>query len=183
MRRYLLVLALIIALALGACGGDDDDTTSAEPEPTTAEPEPTSVEPEPTSVEPDPTAEETEPTADETAGGAIPVSLSEWVVDTEAALASGSVTFEVTNDGEFPHEFVVIQGDGYANLPLEGSGAVNEDELAAGALLGRTDRLQPGESASLTVDLAAGNYVFICNIAVGSNSHAGRGQTLDVTVS
>ena len=96
--------------------------------------------------------------------------------------AAGEVTFNATNDGEFPHEFVVIAGDGYASLPLADNGEVLEDELAPGAIIGRTERFEPGQSMSLTVELEPGNYVLLCNIAVGPNSHAGAGQTLDVTV-
>ena len=96
--------------------------------------------------------------------------------------AAGSITFNVANDGEFPHEFVVIAADGYETLPLADNGAVIEEELADGALIDRTERFESGQGGSLTVDLAPGNYVLLCNIAVGPNSHAGAGQTLDVTV-
>jgi uncharacterized cupredoxin-like copper-binding protein len=106
----------------------------------------------------------------------------EWELSAPVEYAAGATTFNATNGGEFPHEFVVIAGDGYASLPQAENGEVIEDELAPGALIGRTDRFEPGESMSLTVDLEPGNYVLLCNIAVGPNSHAGAGQTLDVTV-
>ena len=186
MRRLIIVLVVLFVLG-SACGGDDDadpaddaaDTPTAEP---TAEP---------TDSEPagDDAGADDEPAGDdagaddEPAGGAIGVSLTEWAVETDTELAAGTVEFSITNDGEFPHEFVVVRADGYAALPQEASGEVIEDELEPGALLDRTERLESGESASLTVDLEPGNYVFFCNIAIGSNSHAGRGQTLDVTVS
>jgi hypothetical protein len=109
--------------------------------------------------------------------------LVEWEIDAPTEYEAGEVTFTATNDGNFPHEFLVIRGDGYDSLPLADGGAVIEDELEPGALLGRTDRIGGGSSAELTVDLEAGNYVLLCNLGSGSNSHAGQGQTLDITVS
>ena len=60
---------------------------------------------------------------------------------------------------------------------------MNEDELPTGALLGRTQRIGGGSTAELTVSLAPGNYVLLCNLGGGANSHVGRGQRLDITVS
>lgn len=114
---------------------------------------------------------------------AIAVSMVEWEIDAPTEYAAGDVTFTATNNGNFPHEFVVIAGDGYESLPLADGGAVIEDELPPNALLGRTDRVSGGESADLAVTLEPGNYVLLCNLGGGSNSHAGRGQTLDITVS
>jgi hypothetical protein len=108
--------------------------------------------------------------------------MDEWLIEAPADLAAGEVTFAIQNDGSFPHEFVVIAGDGYESLPLASNGAVLEDELPAGALIDRTDRIQGGLAGSLTVDLESGNYVLLCNIVAGPTSHAGRGQFLDVTV-
>jgi hypothetical protein len=78
---------------------------------------------------------------------------------------------------------MIIEGDGYATLPLTGNGAVDEAALPAGSLLGSTDRIAPGDMATISFDLEAGNYVLLCNIAVGPNSHAAAGQTLDITIS
>ena len=66
---------------------------------------------------------------------------------------------------------------------LADNGAVLEDELAPGAILGRTSRISAGGGDTLTVDLAPGSYVLVCNIAVGARSHAGAGQVLNVSVS
>ncbi len=114
---------------------------------------------------------------------AVDASLVEWEIDAPTEYEAGEVTFTATNDGNFPHEFVVIRGDGYESLPLEDGGAVDEDALAPDDLLGRTERIGGGSSAELTVTLEAGNYVLLCNLGSGSNSHAGQGQTLDITVS
>lgn len=140
----------------------------------------------PATSAPAPETEAIEPTDGTDTGGvtgAIPASLVEWEVGAPIDYDAGEVTFTATNNGNFPHEFVVIQGDGYESLPLAEGGKVIEDELAPDALLGRTDRLSAGASEDLTVSLEPGNYVLLCNLGSGSNSHAGKGQVLDITVS
>ena len=116
------------------------------------------------------------------ASGTVDAALSEWAIDAPTEYASGSITFNATNGGSFPHELVVIAGEGYESLPLEEGGKVIEEELPTGALIGCTDRISSGTSAELTVDLAPGSYVLVCNLGGGSNSHAGAGQRLDITV-
>lgn len=150
------------------------DTTDTAASETTAESEPGDSEPASSEggTEADP----------EAAGEANAASLVEWAIEAPTEYAAGSVTFDVSNDGEFPHEFVVIEGEGYESLPLEDGGKVIEEELPTGALVDRTSRIQPGETAQLTVDLAPGSYVLVCNLGSGGNSHAGAGQNLDVTV-
>lgn len=119
--------------------------------------------------------------ADAAADGAVPVGMKEWAIETETTVAAGSVTFEVTNTGSFPHELAIAKGDGYDTLPLLDNGAVDETTLGAD-FLGRSDRVAPGATGTVTFDLEAGTYVFLCNIAVGPNSHAKAGQVLTVTV-
>lgn len=139
----------------------------------------------------DPAAEPTDTTedpagADDTTAGApaaAEVSMAEWAIEAPTEYSAGEITFTASNNGSFPHEFVVIAGEGYESLPLAEGGSVIEDELPTGALIGRTGRVAGGSSEDLTVTLAPGNYVFLCNLGGGGNSHAGQGQRLDVTVS
>jgi plastocyanin len=72
-------------------------------------------------------------------------------------VSAGSVTIEVSNDGSVTHD-LVVERDG-------------ED-------VDGTDSLAPGESASLTVDLEPGEYVFYCSIA----NHRASGMEVTVTV-
>ena len=45
-------------------------------------------------------------------GATVNVELGEWFVNAgSASVAAGSVTFEVSNRGEQPHEFIIIQTD------------------------------------------------------------------------
>lgn len=129
---------------------------------------------------------DTVPTTDGEIGApaeGVAASLVEWAIEAPTEYVAGEVTFTATNDGNFPHEFVVIQGESYESLPLAEGGAVIEDDLPTGALLGRTARIGGGSSDELTVTLAPGNYVLLCNLGGGAQSHAGRGQRLDISVS
>ena len=185
--RRIITATITAAILVTACGSDDssseDDVSSSATEAPVAT-EPAATEP-PATEAPTTDSSETEPAATEPTadGDAVAVSMIEWEIIAPTEYAAGSVTFEATNDGEFPHEFVLIRGESYDTLPQAPNGAVDEDALAAGDLIGRTDRFEPTQTASATWELEAGTYVLLCNIAVGPNSHAAAGQTLTVTVS
>ena len=158
----LLALGLVIA----GCSSSDDSVGETE-----------------TTLAADTATDDTEPAEETEAGaeGAVAVGLKEWALETETTVAAGSVTFELTNNGSFPHELAIAKGDSYETLPLLENGAVDEATLGAD-FLGRSDRVEPGATGTVTFDLEAGTYVFLCNIAVGPNSHAKAGQVLTVTV-
>jgi hypothetical protein len=107
--------------------------------------------------------------------------VADHAVQAPTTIGAGTVEFAVKNTGSSQHEFVVIKGS-YADLPKTGNGAVLEDQLAAGALVGRTSRITEGASETKSFTLTAGKYVLLCNIVNGPTSHAGIGQRLDVTV-
>lgn len=88
----------------------------------------------------------------------INVTLREMeVVLDQPQAPAGMVTFVVQNAGYAPHDFA-IQGNGVeAKTPL----------------------LEPGQSASLTVDLSAGEYEYVC--MVPGHAIAGMRGTLRVT--
>jgi hypothetical protein len=157
---------------------DDAGTTDTAPQAT----EPATPATDPGTTDPGTTDPGTTDSGDGAAGEAIAASLVEWAIEAPAEYTAGDVTFTVSNDGQFPHEFVVIRGDGYESLPLEDGGAVDEAALDQGALVDRADRIGAGDSVDLTVSLEPGNYVLLCNLGSGGNSHAGQGQVLDITV-
>jgi plastocyanin len=65
----------------------------------------------------------------------------EFLLDTSSADA-GPITFVVTNEGSMPHDFAItIDGERQ-----------------------KTSMIQPGASASLTVDLQPGTYEYICTV-------------------
>jgi uncharacterized cupredoxin-like copper-binding protein len=76
-----------------------------------------------------------------------------------ASLKAGNYTFDVENKGQFPHNLQIATPDG--------------------SVLGTTDTIQPGGSATLQVTLKAGTYPIKCTI----DSHAARGMVGNLTVS
>ena len=108
------------------------------------------------------------PTAAPTAAGptTVKVTLQEWaVVPVPASVAAGAVTFEVTNSGpEDIHEFVVIKTDlAPGALPVDSTGTVTE-EGAGMTVVDEIEDIPVGETQELSVTLAAGKYVLLCNI-------------------
>ena len=143
LKRAMIVLAVALSLGLVACGDDDDDdaapATSAEA-----------------------TGEETTTTAEEApaegGGETVQVSETDFAIDpANPTVQAGTVTFEVTNDGQAPH-----------NLEVEGNGI--EAELEAD--------LAAGESGTLTVDLQPGTYEWYCPVG----NHAEMGMEGELTV-
>ncbi len=149
-----LFALLSLLLFVAACNGDDGDAKHEDP--TATEPaagDPTATEP----AEPDPTATVGSETT-------IDVSLSEFVVDPSIDTApAGTITFNVSSDGAIFHNFKVIATDLAPDaLPFDDAlFAVDEAQVD---IVANTADLDPGEQETLTVELAAGSYVLICNI-------------------
>ncbi len=203
MKRYLCPLALTATLLLGACGGDESSnengagqagassTTSSGGVANTSDDYPTTgsgTGAKSASTSPGTTPGSTPTTNASPTTGAPPASaptdvvLKEFSVEAKTSIKAGTVTFNIANNGQFKHEFVVIKG-AYETLPQSTVGAVLEKDLPSGALIGRTDTINPGSSAVFSTDLTAGPYTLLCNIASGPNSHAGKGQRLNITIS
>ena len=86
----------------------------------------------------------------------IPVTETEYKIDTVARVKAGSVTFGVRNDGQETHA-----------LEVEGNGIEEE-----------TEDIPPGEGAPLEVDLKEGTYELYCPIG----DHKDRGMTAELVV-
>jgi hypothetical protein len=112
----------------------------------------------------------------------VDVSLIEWDIKAPATVKAGKVTLNVSNAGPNKHEMALIKGESFDALPKLPSGAVDETKLEAGALLGRTEKLDGNKSCLTTVDLAPGKYVMVCNIQFGAISHAAKGQKFNFEV-
>lgn len=138
-------LAVLAAISLAACGDDDDsgdDSTAASAESTAS----------------------TESTADTTtaAGGGgetVAIKETEFALDpSDPTVKAGTVTFDVSNDGQTVHS-------------LEVEGPNGEQELDAD--------LEPGQSGKLTVDLSEpGTYEMYCPIG----DHKDQGMEGEITV-
>ncbi len=95
----------------------------------------------------------------------ITVALASFSLTPSATSAkAGDVTFVVTNTvADLKHEFVVIKSDLAADkLPVGGDQMVDEAAVTA---VDEVPELDPGASGTLTVNLAAGHYVLMCNVA------------------
>ena len=78
-------------------------------------------------------------------------------------IENGLVTLRVHNDGPATHEFVTIRSVLPANgLPIASDGlSVDEDRVVP---VGELTEVEAGASATLTLPLARGRYVFFCNL-------------------
>jgi uncharacterized cupredoxin-like copper-binding protein len=75
---------------------------------------------------------------------------------------AGTVTFEVSNapDTGLNHEFVVLKTDLAADkLPVK-NGQVSESQFKK---MGEVEDIAPGKNKRLTLKLAPGRYVLVCN--------------------
>lgn len=120
-------------------------------------------------------------------GGTLGVTLQEFSIATDAtSLDAGEVVFDATNDGpDDVHEFVVFRTDlGPADLPTDETGTVVETGEGV-ELIGEIEDIPVGETLSVTLELEAGNYVFICNIydEDEQESHYQEGMRTSFTVS
>ena len=107
------------------------------------------------------------------APGGPTVEMKEWqVIVTPATLKAGSNAITVRNTGSSAHDLTIIKTDKPADQLANDGAKVTEPAFA------NTASLNPGQTATVTVDLAAGKYVFICN----QPGHYPLGMRTGVTV-
>jgi uncharacterized cupredoxin-like copper-binding protein len=122
----------------------------------------------------------TAPAATAAAPAAVPapahasaVTLSEFnVAPKPSQVASGPVTFNVSNGGNVEHEFVVVKTSKPASDLLKGGRA---DETGS---VGELGSVKPGQTKALKLSLTAGHYALFCNLP----GHYAAGQYADLTV-
>ncbi len=114
--------------------------------------------------------------ADGGSGNTVDVTLADDSVTLSTAeTAAGSVTFAATNDGTLTHEIEVFEGEADpASLPIENDVANTE----GWTLVDEIEDITPGSSADLTLDLEAGSYQIVCNLA----GHFSNGMYSTLTV-
>ena len=102
---------------------------------------------------------------DDDEGAAVDVVLSEFIVDpAEDSAEAGDVTFALDNQGGETHEFVVVEAARVDDLTVDDDGAFDEEAFGEDKLLGEVEEIEAGDTAELTLDLEAGDYVLLCNI-------------------
>ena len=97
----------------------------------------------------------------------VDVTLSTYkiVVDRNST-SSGDVTFHIHNDSDDgkTHEFVIFKTDlPEDQLPMTSEGVVDEEGAGVTHIDERED-IEAGSAVDMTVNLAPGNYVLLCNI-------------------
>ena len=83
--------------------------------------------------------------------------LKEMSVAGKTSAASGRTTLVAKNNGTVEHELVVVRGT--APLAVKSYKAVE-----AGRWLGEVEEIEPGKTGKVTLDLAPGKYLLLCNI-------------------
>lgn len=120
-------------------------------------------------------------------GATISVAIKEWQIGlSSTTMSSGAITFNITNNGDKEHEFIVRKTDLKADsLPLGADGKVSEDapELTAVGDPSEVAEIKSGSAdRTLTVTLQPGHYVVFCNLQVGDLLHYQKGMHTDFTV-
>ena len=97
--------------------------------------------------------------------GGIGVTEADYsVTPAETSAPAGELTFDITNDAEQTHEFVIFKTDLAPDaLPVNDDGDVDEEGEGV-THIDEIEDITGGSTQSLTVSLDAGNYVFICNL-------------------
>jgi uncharacterized cupredoxin-like copper-binding protein len=112
-------------------------------------------------------------------GGVTATEVDFKITLDETALPTGETTFDIHNEAEQTHEFVVIKTDlAPDNLPTDEKGDVDE-EGAGIEPVDEVEDIAAGSTESLTVNLDAGSYVAICNLP----GHYRQGMHTGFTVS
>jgi uncharacterized cupredoxin-like copper-binding protein len=136
-------LVSVLALVFVSCGGDDDSSSDK--------------------------AGDGGGVTVTTAGGggtAVAVELGEksdteyFMTAVPASVAAGKVTFTAKNTGSKEHEMVVLKTD-----EAPDSLKVTDDKVSEDTSVGEVAETPEGKTGSVTLDLKAGNYVLVCNIA------------------
>lgn len=115
--------------------------------------------------------------------GGVAATVDEWKIALgESSAPAGDVTFDISNEGTKVHEFVVFKTDLAEDaLPtITEAGEIIIDEEGEGLeAVDEVEDIAPGSGDSLTVNLAAGTYVVVCN----RPGHYDQGMHATFTVS
>jgi len=124
-------------------------------------------------------------------GTTVTATLKEWEIKLSSTeFASGDMTFNLTNNGDKEHEFIVRKTDLKADsLPLietgEDAERIDEEssELSEVGSPSEVAVVPPGSTGlSLRLNLEPGHYVLFCNLKVEDLLHYKKGMHIDFTV-
>jgi uncharacterized cupredoxin-like copper-binding protein len=103
------------------------------------------------------------PAAEAPAGSQVVAELSDYKITvTVPSVKAGKIKIGVRNLAAMEHSFQVLKTDLPPDkLPVDGASAKAKEDGKVGDI----PSIPAGKSASVTVDLVPGKYVFICNVA------------------
>lgn len=191
-RRTLAAVAVLVAALTGACGGDDGASVREEgPGAGSGSGGSGSPSGSASGAASGSASAPASGSACKVVGGAeaapnteVEVRLDDWRITlSKTGVKQGAVELVAVNRGHHPHEVVVIRGVAPADLPRDERGAVVEERLPAGALVGEIEAFPPGGECEGTFALAPGMYTLVCNVVDGEEVHAQLGMVTTLTVS
>lgn len=120
--------------------------------------------------------------------GPISATEKEWQITLSSTnIKAGAITFNVTNNGDKQHEFIIRKTDLKSDaLPKNADGEVIEDDpqLTEVGDPSEIGEINAGTSdRNVTVTLQPGHYVIFCNLHVDTLLHYQKGMHIDFTVS
>jgi uncharacterized cupredoxin-like copper-binding protein len=103
------------------------------------------------------------PAAEAPAGSQVVADLADYKITVNVpSVKAGKVKIGVRNVAPMEHSFQVLKTDlPQDKLPVDGASAKAKEE----GKVGEIPSIPAGKSAAVTLDLAPGSYVFICNVA------------------
>src|SRR5213593_1490187 len=118
----------------------------------------------------------TSPAESAPAGSQVVAELSDYKITVNVpSVKAGKIKIGVRNLAAMEHSFQVLKTDlAPDNLPVDGASAKAKEDGKVGEIAS----IPAGKSAAVTVNMAPGKYVFICNIA----SHYQLGMHVGFTV-
>ena len=112
--------------------------------------------------------------------GNIAGTQGEWLIELDSYThVAGEMTFNLTNSGSMPHEFLVVRsGKTAAQLLADVDPATARIDEELINVIDEQPEYAPGVPGLLTITLKPGHYVVMCNIA----GHYQQGMYADFTV-
>jgi uncharacterized cupredoxin-like copper-binding protein len=116
------------------------------------------------------------PAAEAPPGSQVVAELADYKITVNVpSVKAGTIKIGVRNLGTMEHSFQVLKTDvPQDKLPVDGASAKAKEDGKVGEIAS----IPVGKSAAVTLDLAPGKYVFICNVA----GHYGLGMHTGFTV-
>jgi uncharacterized cupredoxin-like copper-binding protein len=132
--------AAAVSLAVAGCGGGNNENSTTQAQ-TPAQP---------------------------SGGGSLTINMSDYAFSpNDSSTNAGTVKISTPNQGQLPHELVLLKTNQAPNsLPTLSNGEVDEEGLEAKGVEspGEIEDVGPGETKSAALKLTPGKYVMICNL-------------------